>query len=140
VREQLGLDNLRLASSGAAALPLDVLHFLAGFGIEIREVWGLSETTGAVTTNTATSFRAGTVGRPLPDVEVALAADDELMVRGPVVFPGYLKQDGSIEPAVDEHGWLATGDVGAIDVDGFVTIVDRKKELIITSGGKNVSP
>jgi len=140
LREQLGLDNLRLASSGAAALPLDVLHFLAGFGIEVREVWGLSETTGAVTTNTATSFRAGTVGRALPDVEVALAEDNELMVRGPIVFPGYLRGDGSVESAVDEHGWLATGDIGAIDTDGFVTIVDRKKELIITSGGKNISP
>ena len=140
VRQLLGLDNLELASSGAAALPLDVLYFLAGFGIEIQEVWGLSETTGAVTANTANSFRAGTVGKALPDVEVRVGDDSELFVRGPIVFPGYLQADGSIEQATDEHGWLATGDIGSIDADGFVTITDRKKELIITSGGKNIAP
>lgn len=140
LREQLGLDNIRLASSGAAPLPPDVLRFLAGFGIEIQEVWGLSETTGAVTANTAGCFRAGTVGRPLPDVEVRPAADGELLVRGPIVFAGYLLRDGSIEPAVDEYGWLPTGDIGSVDDDGFVTIHDRKKELIITSGGKNIAP
>ena len=140
VRQMLGLDNLKLASSGAAALPLDVLYFLAGFGIEIREVWGLSETTGAATANSASAFRAGTVGKPLPDVEVRVGDDGELFVRGPIVFMGYLQQDGSIQPAVDENGWLPTGDIGSVDDDGFVTITDRKKELIITAGGKNIAP
>lgn len=140
VRELLGLDNLHLAASGAAALPLEVLYFVAGLGIEIHEVWGLSETTGAVTANTATAFRAGSVGRPLADVEVTTGGDGELLVRGPIVFLGYLQEDGSIEPATDGEGWFATGDIGTVDEDGFVTITDRKKELIITSGGKNIAP
>ncbi|MQA10717.1 MAG: AMP-binding protein [Pseudonocardiaceae bacterium] len=140
IRQLLGLDNVRTAVSGAAALPVDVLHFLAGFGIEIMEVWGLSETTGAATANTARSFRAGTVGRPVPGVQVRTGDDGELFVRGPIVFPGYLAEDGSIRSATDADGWLPTGDIGTIDEDGFVTITDRKKELIITSGGKNIAP
>ncbi|WP_216215565.1 AMP-dependent synthetase/ligase [Amycolatopsis aidingensis] len=140
VRQLLGLDELLIASSGAAALPLEVLYFLAGLGVEIQEVWGLSETTGAVTANTAAAFKAGTVGRPLADLEVRTAEDGELLVRGPIVFAGYLGADGTIEPATDADGWLATGDIGAIDDEGYVTITDRKKELIITSGGKNIAP
>ncbi|GAA4671902.1 MULTISPECIES: AMP-dependent synthetase/ligase [Amycolatopsis] len=140
IRQLLGLDRLLFCSSGAAALPLEVLHFLAGLGVEIHEVWGLSETTGAVTANCAAAFRAGTVGRPVADTEVKVAEDGELLVRGPLVFAGYLREDGSIEPAVDAEGWYATGDIGSIDDDGFVTITDRKKELIITSGGKNIAP
>ncbi|OZM73899.1 long-chain fatty acid--CoA ligase [Amycolatopsis antarctica] len=140
VRQLLGLDNLLLASSGAAALPLEVLYFIAGLGIEIEEVWGLSETTGAATSNTQGAFRAGTVGRPLADIEVRVAEDGELLVRGPIVFLGYLQEDGTINPAVDADGWYATGDIGTVDEDGYVTITDRKKELIITSGGKNIAP
>jgi long-chain acyl-CoA synthetase len=140
VRAMLGLDRLLLPSSGAAALPVEVLYFIAGLGVEIQEVWGLSETTGAVTSNTATAFKAGTVGRPLEGIEVKVAEDGELLVRGPIVFLGYLQPDGSIKPDVDADGWLATGDIGAIDEDGFVSITDRKKELIITSGGKNIAP
>jgi long-chain acyl-CoA synthetase len=140
IRAMLGLDNLILASSGAAALPVEVLYFIAGLGVEIQEVWGLSETTGAVTSNTPNAFKAGTVGRPLEGVEVKLAEDGELLVRGPIVFLGYLQPDGSIKPDVDADGWLATGDIGTIDEDGFVSITDRKKELIITSNGKNIAP
>jgi long-chain acyl-CoA synthetase len=140
VRAMLGLDRVVFCAGGAAALPIEVLYFMAGLGVEIHEVWGLSETSGAVTVNCARGFRAGSVGRPIPDVEVKVAADGELLVRGPVVFLGYLREDGSIEPATDAEGWLATGDIGAIDDDGFVTITDRKKELIITSGGKNIAP
>ncbi|TKG66281.1 AMP-dependent synthetase/ligase [Prauserella endophytica] len=140
VRQLLGLDKLTLASSGAAALPVEVLYFIAGLGVEIQEVWGLSETTGAVTSNTAGAFKAGTVGRPLADVEVRTGEDGELFVRGPIVFLGYLQEDGSIEPATDAERWFATGDIGTIDSDGFVTITDRKKELIITAGGKNIAP
>ncbi|ASR37730.1 AMP-dependent synthetase [Prauserella marina] len=140
VRQLLGLDNLALASSGAAALPLEVLQFIAGLGIEIQEVWGLSETTGAATINTAEAFKAGTVGRPVADVEVKVGEDGELFVRGPIVFLGYLNDDGAIEPATDSEGWFATGDIGTIDDDGFVSITDRKKELIITAGGKNIAP
>ncbi|TNC24645.1 AMP-dependent synthetase/ligase [Amycolatopsis alkalitolerans] len=140
VRQLLGLDRLVFCSSGAAALPVEVLYFLAGLGVEIHEVWGLSETTGAVTANSAKEFRAGTVGKPLAGTEVKVAGDGELLVRGPLVFAGYLQDDGSIKPAVDEDGWYATGDIGEIDEDGYVTITDRKKELIITSGGKNIAP
>ncbi|MBB4688900.1 AMP-dependent synthetase/ligase [Amycolatopsis jiangsuensis] len=140
VRALLGLDQLVVASSGAAALPLEVLYFLAGLGVEIKEVWGLSETTGAATTNSALSFRAGSVGQPLEGVEVKVAEDGELLVRGPIVFLGYLQEDGAIAPATDAEGWFATGDIGTIDEDGFVSITDRKKELIITSSGKNIAP
>lgn len=140
IRRMLGLDELVFAASGAAALPLEVLYFIAGLGIEIHEVWGLSETTGAVTSNCADAFKAGTVGRPIADVEVKVADDGELLVRGPVVFLGYLQDDGSIQSATDADGWFATGDIGSIDDDGFVTITDRKKELIITAGGKNIAP
>ncbi len=140
VRALLGLDKVLVASSGAAALPVEVLYFLAGLGVEIREVWGLSETTGAATSNSGSAFRAGTVGKPVADVEVKLAEDGELLVRGPIVFLGYLQEDGSIAPSTDADGWLATGDIGTIDDDGFITITDRKKELIITSSGKNIAP
>jgi long-chain acyl-CoA synthetase len=140
IRAMLGLDQLLLASSGAAALSVEVLYFLAGLGVEIQEVWGLSETTGAITSNTASAFKAGTVGRPLEGMEVKVAEDGELLVRGPIVFLGYLQPDGSINPDTDADGWLATGDIGTIDEDGFVSITDRKKELIITSSGKNIAP
>jgi long-chain acyl-CoA synthetase len=140
VRAMLGLDKLTLASSGAAALPVEVLYFIAGLGVEIQEVWGLSETTGAVTSNSHGAFKAGSVGKVLSGVEVKVAEDGELFVRGPIVFLGYLQPDGSIKPDVDADGWLATGDIGTIDDEGFVTITDRKKELIITSSGKNIAP
>ncbi|MFD9959905.1 AMP-dependent synthetase/ligase [Amycolatopsis sp. NPDC059020] len=140
IRALLGLDKLMVPSSGAAALPLEVVYFLAGLGVEIMEVWGLSETTGAVTANHAGAFRAGSVGKPLADVEVKVAEDGELLVRGPIVFLGYLQEDGTIRSATDAEGWLPTGDIGTIDDDGFVSITDRKKELIITSSGKNIAP
>ncbi|MFD6066818.1 AMP-dependent synthetase/ligase [Amycolatopsis lurida] len=140
VRAMLGLDQIEVASSGAAALPVEVLYFIAGLGVEIQEVWGLSETTGAVTSNSPSAFKAGSVGRPLEGIEVKVAEDGELLVRGAIVFLGYLQADGTIEPDVDADGWLATGDIGTIDERGFVTITDRKKELIITSSGKNIAP
>ncbi|KFU78589.1 long-chain acyl-CoA synthetase [Amycolatopsis lurida] len=140
VRAMLGLDQIEVASSGAAALPVEVLYFIAGLGVEIQEVWGLSETTGAVTSNSPSAFKAGSVGRPLEGIEVKVAEDGELLVRGAIVFLGYLQADGTIEPDVDADGWLATGDIGTVDERGFVTITDRKKELIITSSGKNIAP
>lgn len=140
IRTMLGLDRVVRAGSGAAPIPASVLEFLGGFGIEIGEVWGLSETTGAATVNTKEDFRLGTVGKPIPGVEIRFGEDDEVLVRGPIVFMGYLQPDGTIKPDVDADGWLATGDVGSIDEDGFLTITDRKKELIITSGGKNIAP
>ncbi|MFC8067944.1 AMP-dependent synthetase/ligase [Streptomyces sp. NPDC057293] len=140
VRAAIGLDECRRAFSGAAPIPTRVLEFLASVSLPVYEVWGLSETTGAATVSTPGAFALGSVGRPGPGIEVKAADDGELLVRGPVVFAGYLKSDGGVEPATDAEGWLPTGDVGTVDSRGFVTITDRKKEIIITDGGKNIAP
>ncbi|MFH8346623.1 AMP-dependent synthetase/ligase [Streptomyces sp. NPDC018045] len=140
LRAAVGLDACRRVFSGAAPIPTGVLEFLAGVGLPVYEVWGLSETTGAATVSTPEAFALGSVGRPGPDIEVKEADDGELLVRGPVVFPGYLQDDGRIEPATDAEGWLPTGDIGRVDSRGLVTVTDRKKEIIITDGGKNIAP
>ncbi|MFG3320783.1 AMP-dependent synthetase/ligase [Streptomyces sp. NPDC048171] len=140
VRAAIGLDACHRAFSGAAPVPTRVLEFLASVSLPVYEVWGLSETTGAATVSTPGAFALGSVGRPGPGIEVKAADDGELLVRGPVVFAGYLQSDGGIEPATDMEGWLPTGDVGGVDSRGFVTITDRKKEIIITDGGKNIAP
>ncbi|WP_163865042.1 AMP-dependent synthetase/ligase [Myxococcus eversor] len=140
LRATLGLDALTWASSGSAPIPVEVLEYLGGFGIKVLEVWGMSETTGCATINTPTEFRVGAVGRPIPGLQLRLAADGEIFVRGPVLFLGYLGADGRIESPVDADGWLATGDIGTVDDEGYLTITDRKKELIITSSGKNIAP
>ncbi|MDA3650115.1 long-chain fatty acid--CoA ligase [Saccharopolyspora indica] len=140
VRADIGFDDCHRAFSGAAPIPVEVLEFLASAGLPVYEVWGLSETTGAATVSTPEVFALGAVGRPGPGVEVATAPDGELFVRGAVVFPGYLQADGRIAGATDADGWLPTGDVGTVDDRGIVTITDRKKEIIITAGGKNIAP
>jgi long-chain acyl-CoA synthetase len=136
----LGLDQAARLGSGAAPIPAQVLEFFGSMGLTIIEVWGLSETTGSATTNRPDSYRPGRVGLPAHDMEVRLAEDNEVEVRGPLVFQGYLEPDGTISPATDADGWFPTGDIGELDADGFLTITDRKKELIVTSGGKNVAP
>ncbi|TCP45778.1 long-chain acyl-CoA synthetase [Tamaricihabitans halophyticus] len=140
IRAAIGLDDCHRAVSGAAPIPREVLEFLASLGLPVYEVWGLSETTGAATVSTPDAFSFGAVGRPGPAVDVSVAADGELLVRGAVVFPGYLTADGGIQDATDDDGWLPTGDIGTIDERGLVSIVDRKKEIIITTGGKNIAP
>lgn len=136
-----GLDRVTWAASASAPMPVDVVHFWAGFGVVIMDAWGLTETTGVATTNSPrTGFRIGSVGRPVESVEVRLAADGEIEVRGESVFSGYLRPDGSVRSALDADGWLATGDIGRTDDDGYLWLTDRKKEMIITSTGKNVSP
>lgn len=140
IRATMGLDECRRSFSGAAPIPTSVLEFLASVGLPVYEVWGLSETTGAATVSTPEVFGLGAVGAPGPGIEVRTGSDGELSVRGPVVFPGYLAGDGTVVPATDEQGWFPTGDVGTVDDRGVVTITDRKKELIITSGGKNIAP
>lgn len=140
LRGVLGLDQVIWAGSGAAPIPLDVLTTLASLGIEVREVWGMSETTGTATINTQDIFRTGTVGLPHLCMEVRLAEDNEIFVRGPLICLGYLRADGTIQSITDDDGWLATGDIGVFDDGGYLTITDRKKELIITSTGKNVAP
>ncbi|MFF7333552.1 AMP-binding protein [Streptomyces sp. NPDC008150] len=136
-----GLDRVTWAASASAPMPPDVVRFWAGLGIVVMDAWGLTETTGVATSNSPRAgFRLGSVGRPVASVEVRAAADGELEVRGASVFAGYLRPDGSVDSPLDAEGWLATGDIGRIDDEGFVWITDRKKEMIITSTGKNVSP
>ncbi|NYV75058.1 long-chain fatty acid--CoA ligase [Streptomyces sp. UH6] len=140
IRAAVGFDDCRRAFSGAAPIPTAVLELLASVGLDVYEVWGLSETTGAATVGVPDAFALGAVGRPGPGIEVRAAEDGELFVRGPVVVPGYLNPQGGVDPAADAEGWLPTGDLGAVDDRGIVSVTDRKKEIIITDGGKNVAP
>lgn len=140
MRAMLGLDRVVQASSAAAPLPVDVARFFAGLGLKIFDAYGMTETTGAVTANLSDSFKLGTVGRPFAGVELKLADDGEILVRGATCTPGYLGRPEATAELIDEDGWIHTGDVGRLDEDGFLTIVDRKKELIITAGGENIAP
>ncbi|MGW4232250.1 AMP-dependent synthetase/ligase [Streptomyces sp. NPDC004980] len=136
-----GLDRVTWSASASAPMSVDVVNFWAGFGFVIMDAWGLTETTGVATSNSPrTGFRLGSVGRPVESVEVRVAEDGEIMVRGSSVFSGYLQPDGSVRSTLDADGWLATGDVGRMDEDGYLWLTDRKKEMIITSTGKNISP
>jgi long-chain acyl-CoA synthetase len=140
IRELLGMGEVQIAISAAAPLPPDVGDFFAGLGLRILDVYGMTETTGAFTNNTPQAFKLGTVGRPTPGIEVRIAEDGEILARGPLNTPGYLNLPEQTAELIDADGWLHTGDIGSVDADGFVAVVDRKKELIITSGGENVSP
>lgn len=137
-RQLLGLDNCKVAVSGAAPLPVEILTFFRGLGIPVSEIYGLSETCGPLTWS-PNAQRNGFVGEPIPGEEVALGDDGEILVRGANVFGGYLNDEEKTKEAIDEDGWFHTGDIGIFE-DGQLKIVDRKKELIITAGGKNVSP
>ncbi|MQA85188.1 MAG: AMP-binding protein [Streptosporangiales bacterium] len=140
IRAALGFDRLIWLSSGAAPLAVDLASFYAGLGLPIYEVYGMTESTGAVTGNRPDAFRIGSVGQAHSGVELRIAEDGEILVRGPLATPGYLNRPEATSDLIDEDGWLHTGDVGRLDEDGFLYVVDRKKELIITSGGKNISP
>ncbi|MCZ4549180.1 AMP-dependent synthetase/ligase [Gordonia rubripertincta] len=140
VRAALGLDELKLAISGAASIPSEVIEFFVGLGIPVIEVWGLSETTGAATKTTVDNLKVGTVGKPVDGVEIKLAEDGEVLVRAPIIMRGYRNKPEKTAEAIDSEGWFATGDVGTIDAEGNLTIVDRKKELIINESGKNMAP
>ncbi|CAM5294571.1 Long-chain fatty acid--CoA ligase OS=Streptomyces alboniger OX=132473 GN=CP975_31090 PE=4 SV=1 [Streptomyces alboniger] len=135
-----GFDRLVWTASASAPMPPEVSRFWAGFGLVIMDAWGLTETAGVVTANAPDAFRLGSVGRPIEGVEVRTAEDGELLVRGATVFDGYLRADGGVDGACDADGWFATGDIGRVDTDGYVWLTDRKKEIIVTSTGKNVSP
>ncbi len=140
IRRRLGLDEVRLAITAAAPISPEVLEFILGLGIPCCEAWGMSETAGAATMNRLGSIRIGTVGQALLGMKLRLADDGELLVSGPGVMRGYRGDPAKTAAAIDADGWLHTGDVATIDADGYVTIVDRKKELIVTTGGKNISP
>jgi long-subunit acyl-CoA synthetase (AMP-forming) len=140
VRAGLGLDESTLFVTGAAPTPLEVLEFFAALGIEICEVWGMSETTCIATTVRPGAPRHGSVGTPIDGVEIKLADDGELLMRGGTVMAGYRNRPDLTAETIDRDGWLHSGDIARIDDDGFVWIVDRKKELIINAAGKNMSP
>ena len=140
LRRRLGLAKVELAASGAAPIRRDVLDFFAAAGITIYEVYGLSETTGPATWNYDGVAKLGTVGPVLPEVELEIAGDGEVLFRGPNIFQGYFKSPEATAEALDEDGWLHTGDLGRVDGEGYLSITGRKKELIITSGGKNIAP
>ena len=140
MRKALGLDEALAVNVGAAPTPLEVLEFFHALGIPIGELWGMSETCGASTVNPPERVKLGTVGPPLPGIEIKLAEDGEVLVRGDSIMPGYRNMPEKTAETIDDDGWLATGDIGELDADGYLSIVDRKKELIINAAGKNMSP
>ena len=140
LRARLGLDRLKALNVGAAPTPPEVIEFFHAIGLPLGELWGMSETTGAGTCNAADRVKIGTVGPPLPGVQVRLAEDGEVEVRGDCVSPGYRNRPDLTAAAFTGDGWLRTGDIGLMDDEGYLTLVDRKKELIINAAGKNMSP
>ena len=136
----LGLDRCRVALSGTAPLDEAVIRFFRAFGLPLTESWGMSELSNAATLTPPGAFRPGTVGRRFPGMEIRVAPDGEILARGPLVMRGYYKDPRRTHEAVDTDGWLHTSDVGSLDSGSFLTVNDRKKELITTSGGKSVAP
>lgn len=140
LRAALGLDRVEWCASAAAPMPIDVARFFAGLGLSIYDVYGMTETTGSATSNGPASFRLGTVGRPQKGIELRIADDGEILLRGPINTCGYFKAPGPTAELLDHDAWVHTGDIGTVDEDGFLSVVDRKKEMIITSSGKNIAP
>jgi len=140
LRAMLGLDEAVSVNVGAAPTPREVLVFFHAIGIELAELWGMSETCGSGCCNPPGAVRIGTVGPPAPGVEITLGDDGEVLMRSPVVMRGYRNQPDKTAEALDPDGWLHTGDIGEFDDHGYLRIVDRKKELIISAAGKNMSP
>jgi long-chain acyl-CoA synthetase len=136
----VGLDACRLLASGAAPIGPEVIEFFQALGLPMIEAWGMTELSGAATISHPSRALVGTVGTAVPGLELTIADDGEILVRGPMVMRGYYRDLSGTAEAVDSSGWLHTGDVGRLDDEGRLRIVDRKKELIITSGGKNISP
>jgi long-subunit acyl-CoA synthetase (AMP-forming) len=140
-RKMLGLDELAFCNVGAAPTPPEVIKFFHAMGVPLSELWGMSETTGAGTANPPEKIRIGTVGPPAPGIEIKLADEDnEILIRGPIVMAGYRNNEEKTRETMTDDGWLMTGDIGEFDEEGYLKVVDRKKELIINAAGKNMSP
>jgi len=140
LRAMLGLDQVEAINVGAAPTPVEVLEFFHAIGLPLAELWGMSETCGAGSVNPPAKIKIGTVGPPAPGVQLKLDSDGEVLIKSEVVMLGYRNLPEKTAEAFTEDGWLRTGDIGSFDEDGYLTIVDRKKELIINAAGKNMSP
>jgi len=140
LRTMLGLDQAVAINVGAAPTPVEVLEFFHAIGLPLAELWGMSETCGAGSVNPPAKIKIGTVGPPAPGIEIKLDSDGEVLVKSDVVMLGYRNLPEKTAEAFTEDGWLRTGDIGAFDEDGYLSIIDRKKELIISAAGKNMSP
>ncbi|MBL1073863.1 long-chain fatty acid--CoA ligase [Nocardia sp. 2] len=140
IRERLGLDKVRIAVTGSAPIPRDTHEFFLGLGLPLCEGYGMTECTAAATVSRPERIKIGTVGTAVPGSEVRIAEDGEVLIRGRMVMRGYRNAPEKTAEALDADGWLHTGDIGEIDAEGFLKIVDRKKELIISAAGKNMSP
>jgi long-chain acyl-CoA synthetase len=139
VKENLG-GRLRLGISGGAPLAKEIAEFFHALDVQIVEGYGLTECTTAATVNRPTRFRFGTVGQALPNVELKIAEDGEVLIKSPTIFAGYFKDEAATREVLPGDGWLRSGDIGELDSDGFLTITDRKKDIIVTAGGKNIAP
>jgi long-chain acyl-CoA synthetase len=140
IRRMLGLDRCRLAFTGAAPIAPDLIRWYLALGIDMREVYGQTENCGVATVMPADRVKLGSVGKAAPWGEVAISPEGEILIKGDFLFMGYLNQPEKTAETIDTRGWLHTGDVGSIDNEGFVKITDRMKDIIITSGGKNITP
>ncbi len=139
IKEAFG-GRVKYFITGAAPIPYEILEFMWACNLKIYEVYGLTEATVITHANTPLEFKLGTVGKPIKCVECKIAEDGEILIRGPIVFKGYYKNEKATQEAIDDQGWLHTGDIGEIDSEGFLKIKDRKKHIIITAGGKNITP
>jgi long-subunit acyl-CoA synthetase (AMP-forming) len=140
LRTMLGLDQVEAINVGAAPTPVEVLEFFHAIGLPLAELWGMSETCGAGSVNPPERIKIGTVGPPAAGIEIKLDTDGEVLVKSDVVMIGYRNLPEKTREAFTDDGWLRTGDIGSFDEDGYLTIIDRKKELIISAAGKNMSP
>ena len=139
LKERLGFDRMRLAITTAAPISSDVIHFFQSIGVNLIEVYGQTEVTGPTSVSELGRLKFGTVGPPLTGTEVKIAEDGEILVKSPGVFKGYYKSPEATAETLKD-GWLHSGDVGELDEDGYLKITDRKKDIMVTAGGKNITP